>query len=126
MKIPAKHALVRPVTIPELARLVGTPRNTLWRHVMLLHARCRAGNCGSELAGEPHHRHWLSRFTVGAWRVSVSRLKLGHPEMFDIPTPGEMHEQIVEVQEYGLATRKQLNALAAAMREHRVRGHAVG
>ena len=118
MRIPARHALVRPVTIPELARLMGRDRTTVWRQVVVLHAKCRAGACGSDHATDPKHRHWLARFTLGAWRVSMSRLEAGHPELFDVPTPRELHEQIVEVQDYGRDTRRQVNALAAAFREH--------
>jgi hypothetical protein len=126
--------LVRTVTIPELARRMGRPRPTVFRIVRALHQRCKARTCSfwegdgpRDAEADRTHALWLVRPTNGPWRVNESRLAMAHPEMYGLPSPRELAEQIVEVRAYAREGLKSVNvrvgALAAAMREHGRRHH---
>lgn len=117
MKLPSSPPLpTTTMTIPRLARAVGMARRTLYRRLAAMHKADRARG------GE--HALWLHRPPEGPATVNLARLRLEHPEMFGVPSPEELHEQLVEVRQHGVQTRKMVNALGAAFREYRVRGQA--
>jgi hypothetical protein len=104
--------LVRPVTIPSLARQNGVPRRTLFRQLLAMHR--------TDAVERPEHALWLFRDAAGGpWRVNMARFRAAHPERFNVPPPEEMHAQLLEVDARGRALQKQVNALVAAFREHR-------
>lgn len=103
-------ALAETMTIPALARTRGIPRRTLFRRLLRLYRADKA---------DPTRDHtWLHRYAEGAWRVNTSRLRLAHPELFDVPPPGEVYEQLLAVERYGRETRRRVDALGSAFREH--------
>lgn len=112
---PRAGALVRPVTIPALARLSGMPRRTLFRQLMAAHAADVAAGRDTT---------WLYRNgAAAAWCVNVTRLRGAHPELFGVPTPAELQEQVREIGAYGRETRKLVNDVRAALRDHRTSHH---
>lgn len=87
------------------------PRRTLFRQLLGLHALDRQRGDG--------HALWLFRARVGPWSVNLPRLRLEHPERFGVPSPEELHQQLVEVRDYGRFTRRRVNALISGFRAHR-------
>jgi hypothetical protein len=111
MKIAARHALVRPVTIPELARLMGKPRRTVFRWILRMHA--------GELTATGVRPAWIFRPRVGPWRVNCELLRQAHPEFFSAPDIEEIELRLEGCErKAGLALEK-VNALGAAWRKHR-------
>lgn len=102
-------------TVPGLARAIRVPRRTLFRRLMAMHGRDRRDR--------PEFADWLFRYDVGPWRVNVERLRQAHPELFDVPPPEEMWEQLKETSAACNENTRRIGALAAAFREHRRRDH---
>lgn len=103
--------LARRLTIPQLARELGQARNTMWRKLLVLHAADRA-----EYPCQPT---WLHRQTRGAWAVNRSLLAARHPELFNAMNHADAEADRVSHWTYSRDTRRQVNALYAALREHR-------
>jgi hypothetical protein len=78
-------------TIPQLARKLNVPRNTMWRRLVTLHARDRAASLCEFIP-------WMYRHMGGPWRVNLSRLRRAHPEMFEIASNEELDGRLKRVE----------------------------
>jgi hypothetical protein len=73
-------------TIPQFAAERGVHKRTMFRRLLVMHARDRAAALAAGIVFVPY----IFRYLDGPWRVNRSRLRAAHAEWFDVPTNEEL------------------------------------